>query len=181
MKALLILLLAVACSTPKKNTQVIELTPPSQHGPDIFVTDSSLEWMIGLAKAASCVVNLPEVKEDMAKIQDLDWTDDSGRQVAAKIATVQSDMKTYTSNLVAYGWRRFWPGFAPVTGYVNVGDTTIWLNLRANPRPIEAMVASVCHEHGHVIGYGHGSNGAHTTGVPNELAKICMKHIGRCL
>ena len=183
MRVLLIVLAAASCAIDKgkDSGKFLTITPPPANRPvEVFTTESTHEWLIGLVKVANCAINRPEVKAMIAAADRFDFTEDDGGTVASKVGTVQSEVRLYKSALVAYAWRRFWPGIAPVNGYVMSGDPTIWLNTRTNPRDTESMVESLCHEHGHVIGYGHGPNGAHTTGVPNELAKICKKHIGGC-
>jgi len=180
----LALVLVAGCATtkaPKDDVVMIEINPPAQSGPQVFVTNSSHEWMIAMSKIADCVVKLPEVKAEIATFESFEWTEDSGGQVAAKIGSKQSEVKEYTTNRAVSIFRRVWPGFGTVNAYTTKASTDIYYNTRAVARSLKDKVGTICHEHAHVLGYDHGGNGSHTTGVPAALGDICMKHIGRCL
>lgn len=174
MKALLILVFLVlaACQSQR---------PLTHTSSTLFSTKSKLAWASDLVEKANCVFEQEELYANVKAIPSFKWTEDSGVEVASKLGSISSEIVTYKSNLFASWFRRAMPGMGMVNAYTVPSSTKIWMNTRTNPRDMRSMVMTVCHEHGHVIGYGHGSNGTHTEGVPRELEKACESVIDRCL
>ena len=183
-------MLMFSCATKKVTTprEPAEPTPveteietPVDSSTSKFVYNGTRIWTKDLVEVANCVIQKPEVRQALKDIDSFDWTDDNGEVVAAKLLTGPvSELKHYTSNWWAYRARKLSPTKAPVISYTVRDSDNIWFNSRVNPRGMESMVRTVCHEYAHVLGYGHGSNGPHTTGVPNDLAEICGKSLGGC-
>jgi hypothetical protein len=183
---LMIFLMAASCSrkTVQKPVELDEIVISSETTNEkvFFVYKGRLTWMKNLAKVTNCTLSKAGVYEDLSKKKSFDWTSDDGLEVAKKVMNAPtSELKTFKSNYFAYLRRKATPGQGPVTAYRNVGSSDVHFNTRTNPRSIEAMVETGCHEYGHVAGYGHGGNGLHTTGVPSELGAICVRHIKECL
>jgi predicted Zn-dependent protease len=182
MKKLIVLIFMglLALNSCTENEKVKESTPSIKREKISYT--GSKQWAKDLVPIANCILTHSKLLNDLEKIESFDWTDDNGHEVLKKLLIGPvSEIKHYTSNYFAYLARKSTPGKSPVIAYTLKGKPDMYFNTRTNPRDVQLMIGTVCHEYGHIIGYGHGANGSHTTGVPNDLANLCVKHIEECL
>lgn len=171
---LLILLFAVSCATQKVETPK-EVEPSKV----VFTTERQEDWVLNLVRVSNCTIALPQLRQDLEAIESFEFTDDSGKDVAAKLKT-PAKIRLYTTSKLA-------PWKYKVLAHAEYG--AIKLNTRRNPihqkygtpRTVVEIVETVGHEYGHLLGYGHGRNSSHTTGVPNETGLLFKKYAGECL
>lgn len=172
------LFVVMACKDDKPTTSepVEEPSSAGEYEDTKFVYNGTLDWPKDLVRVANCVLRKQAVYTKLSEKSSFDFTDHDGAKVANAIKYgPQSELKIYRSNVLASWWRRAMPGQGNVNAYTLSGSTDIFFNSRVNPRSTILMLKTMCHEFGHVVGYGHGGNGTHTTGVPNDMETVCAE------
>ena len=162
---ILFLFLITSCATQK----VAEKTPGFE---EVYNTTLELDWLNKAVTVSNCTINLPVVKSEIESIKKFDFTSDTGLDVARKLYTLKVQVETYKTH-----WLAPWKNRV----IAHAKDQAIFLNTRTNPRTMPEMVATLFHEYAHSLGYGHGSNGSHVTGVPFEMEKLGRKYAKECM
>jgi hypothetical protein len=139
-----------------------------------FTAKSNLSWVESLAAKSNCIIKNDQLLKEIKGIKSfthgvatgIKVADDLGKIPAIKISTYKS--KNPFSKAIA-------------TTYPSDKET-IYLNLRSNPRAMDDMVATVCHEATHILNYGHGDNSpvGKYNSVPYKVQSLCKKYYHLC-
>lgn len=138
-----------------------------------FTAKSSLLWVSSLAEKANCTI---KNKDFLKEVEGFKFTHTihAGAKVAKDIKALPSiKIATYkTKNPFSKAIATTYPS----------DKETVYLNLRANPRDMESMVNTVCHEATHILGYSHGDNSpkGKENSVPYKVGSLCQKYFKNC-
>jgi hypothetical protein len=140
---------------------------------DIFVAKSSHKWVQDLVKTANCIANNQAFFEEVSRFPKYELTDRSSMSVANHyFYSAPVDVRTY--------W--YYKSKVIATTYTN-NEVSIYLNTRANPRPMPEMIETVFHETGHLRGFSHGDNyysKEKENTVNYKVAEIAGKYVKFC-
>lgn len=163
--------------TPTETIKVETLPGQQAIGSDYSVK-STLSWLAEVGKVANCVVKQPDFIKEVSEHKQFDYTSDSSKTVAEKMAKFTPViLTTYTKNC------------SSAIAYRNVGSNIVYFNLgkncklqRLNPRAMKYMINTAIHERLHVVGYGHGDNNSKGKGnsVPYGVGDLAEKYADRC-
>lgn len=160
------LLLSCAQSIPTKPTQAPEIEVPYRVN---FDAKSSLKWPHETAKAANCVTNDKEFIDALRSIEKFDYSDDTGIDVYNKLMEIKATIRTYkTKN----------PFSKAIATTYKSNKSDVYFNRRKNPRPMQFMVNTACHERTHLGGYSHGTNSSKgkENSIPYFIGSLCQKY-----
>lgn len=136
---------------------------------------SSKTWLGDVARVSECVVHNDQFLTEVGNFPKYDFTTDTPKEVERK-------MRAALTRPVTVEFSTYTKYFSKTIAYRNTGGTTVYFNLKRNPRAIEEMLDTGIHEWLHVVGYGHGDN--YATGkqdsVPYRVGSIAAKYINVC-
>lgn len=174
----LILLLLISCSQvliKPDPIASIETGQPQTVKKELFVPKSSLKWVADASSVASCVIQLPELINDLAAVDKFTHTELNTSQVVEAVkAFTPKYVRTYkTKN----------PFSAAIATTYASDKTSFYLNTRKNPRAMPQMVNTYCHEVSHLHNFGHGDNSpiGKEMSVPFYLGSLCQKYADKCM
>lgn len=184
MKILLLLLALLAgCSTPPvaqvpvDNFPQVENTPTQIAAPaftrKVFIAKSSLAWVIDLVDRANCIINNEEFIKEVEGFPGFTFTEATPGQVAASLRSMGPfTISTYKARI----------GSKVIATTYSSDKTTLYLNLRKNPRDIASMGNTVLHEGLHLAGYSHGNNSSvgKQDSINYRVGSIAEKYITLC-
>tara|TARA_R110000868_G_scaffold173530_1_gene409678 strand:+ start:913 stop:1437 length:525 start_codon:yes stop_codon:yes gene_type:complete len=173
MKFSLLLLVLISCTKKEIQKPVIETPTIPTWEVVRFKTNSNLEWLKEVVKVSNCVIKREDFLKEVEAIKSFYFSTDNGVQVAntlrsSKVAIID----TYST---------FNP-WSKVNAYRDVNTGLIYLNLRNNPRTLEAMVDTFLHERSHNW-YNHNGNlatGDNLNSVPYTIGRIAQKYVRFC-
>ena len=177
---LVVFIILASCSTQKvapttsgKNPEpvVTEVEKPEIIVKESFVlkADEKYTKLYEIKPAANCVVNLPEFKIELEK---LNWPKIkiTGIEVYSKIAQAPSKI------LRTYYKKAFW-GTSPVYAYTYLNHHEIYFNRRYWNRTMPSLVNTSVHELTHAVGYAHGKHDP----IPWDVGKLAERLAGKCI
>ena len=131
-------------------------------------------WLKIVAIKANCVLKREEFLNEVKLYPKFTHTNNTSSKVAEDLrALPEIKVATYKSKN---------PFTKAVATTYPKEKNKIYLNLRHNPRPVDDMVATLCHESTHVLGYSHGDNNpaGKENSVPYKVQTICVKFLQLC-
>jgi hypothetical protein len=139
-----------------------------------FIHKSSIPWVADLTRIVNCVATNKDFINEVKNYPKFTHTGSTPEQVAISMALISGySISTYKTK----------SPFSKVIATTYSGDrSTLYLNLRRNPRPMPDMVNTVFHEAMHLMGCGHGDNSpkGKEESVPYKVGSIASKYYGVC-
>jgi predicted Zn-dependent protease len=177
---LLTLLLLVSCNyraevlTPELPAPAPIIEEELQIASIKLTPKSSLSWVADLTKVAACVLTNKDFIKEVSAIEKFDLSTATGKEVAAAYSKGGSYV------ISTYKTKSPWSKVIATT--YKSDPTTLYLNLRLNPRRMEAMVNTIVHEVGHLKGFSHGDNSSVGKGktVNYWVGDIAEKYVKLC-
>lgn len=176
MKLISLLIFLVSCSTLQTPISTQVDTATVIMGPRaVFFTNSKIPWVINLVGSANCVVNTKAFINEVKTYPKFTLTTATPADVAASLESMGPfEVATYkTTNPLSKAIATTFKG----------NKTTLFLNVRRNPRALPAMVNTLAHESLHLAGYSHGDNSpvGKEESVNYKVGSISEKYLEGCL
>lgn len=163
----LILLILASCSTTKNINN-------NEKSKEIFGTDSKLIWIKDAVNISNCILGQSGLIEEVRNKKEFTFTDKTPEEVAKSLESpTKVKVKTYS----------YWNPFSSVIATTYANDrTSLYFNLKNNPRNKYAHVNTVFHESLHLWGYSHGDNypKGKEDSVNYKIGSMSEKYVDDC-